>query len=115
MEWVTHEENIAYRDKLGHTARNNAPKSPVFSLNLKTLEVSHFRSQTEAGRELGVNAGNINNVIVRGRKQTCGYWFTNADSKAVDLANQKLQYIDKTRLIAADADSANFVSQVISE
>lgn len=115
LEWVTHEENIAYRDKCGHTAKNNAPKSPVFSLNLKTLEVSHFRSQTEAGRELGVNAGNINNVIFRGRNHTRGYWFVNADDKAVDLTKRKLYYIDKTRLTAADEASAAFASQVLAD
>lgn len=114
LEWVTHAENIAYRDKLGHTARNNAPKSPVFSVNLKTLKVLHFPSQNEAGLVLGVNAGNINNVIVRGRNQTGGYWFVNDDDNAVDLIKNKLHELGRTKLTAADEVSAEFVRQVLA-
>lgn len=92
LDWVTHEENIAYRDKLGHTARNNAPKLPVYAVNLKTQETLWFESQNEAGRELGINPGNINNVI-KGRNQTCGFWFTNDDNNAADTIKQKLYEI----------------------
>ena len=93
LNWCTHKENIAYRDKLGHTARNNAPKSPVFAINLVTLEVSHFRSQGEASQELGVNKGNINSVIKGKYKQTGGYWFVNDDGHAVDVVKSKLHDI----------------------
>lgn len=98
LEWVTHEENIAYRDKLGHTAKNNAPKSPVFAIDLVTLEVSHFRSQNEAGRELGVFQQHINNVIKGKYKQTHGYWFVNDDGHAVDAVKSKLHDIGGTGL-----------------
>jgi len=114
LEWVTHEENTAYRDKLGHTARNNAPKSPVLAINLATWEVHRFPSIMEVERKLGVNHSNIISVIKGSRKQTGGFWFVSADNKAVDLTKRKLREIGKTKLIAADSASADFVSQVIT-
>lgn len=74
-----------------------------------------FRSQGEAGRVLGVNSHHVNNVIKGRRKTAGGYWFTNADDKAVDLTKQKLREIGKTRLTAADEASVDFVSKIISE
>ena len=79
LEWCTHKENIAYRDKCGHTAKNNAPKSPVFAVNLTTLEVSRYQSQHEAGRALGVNQSSIFRVIKGKQKQVHGFWFLNDD------------------------------------
>jgi len=93
LEWCTHKENIAYRDKCGHTAKNNAPKSPVYGINLATLEVSRFPSQNEAGRSLGLFQQNINAVINGRRKQTNGFWFTNADENADDVIKHKLNDI----------------------
>lgn len=90
LEWCTHKENIAYRDKCGHTAKNNAPKLPVFAINLATLEASQFPSQSEAGRALGVLQQNINAAINGRRKHTGGYWFTNADNKALETTRDKL-------------------------
>ena len=98
LDWCTHQENIAYRDKLGRTAKNNAPKSPVFTINLITLEVSHFCSQHEACRELGVNEGSINKVIKGKLKQTGGFWFVNDDGHAVEVVKSKLHDIGKTGL-----------------
>lgn len=106
LEWCSREYNMQYREKVGE-----AQGHPLFAVNLFTLEVLHFRSQTEASQALGVNLGSINSVIKGKRKRACGFWFTNADDKAVDLTKQKLREIDKTRLTAADAASAEFVSQ----
>lgn len=98
LEWCTRQENIAYRDKLGHTARNNAPKSPVLSVNLKTLEVLRFCSQHEAGRELGVDNSSINSVVKGRQKQAHGFWFVNDDGHAVDVVKSKLHDIGGTGL-----------------
>lgn len=92
LDWCTREENIAYREKFG-----KASNRPVFAINLTTLEVSQFRSQREAGRELGV--GNVNDVIKGKRKQANGYWFVNDDGHAVDIVKSKLYDIGKTGLI----------------
>lgn len=66
---------------------------PVFTVNLATLEVSQFRSQHEASRVLGIVRSSISKVIKGKRKQIHGFWFVNADDKAVDIINQKLHDI----------------------
>jgi len=114
LEWCTVSYNNQYREKFG-ISNTESQGHPVFAINLTTLEVSRFRSQGEASRMLGVNRTHINSVINGKRKQTGGYWFINADDKAVDLTKQKLREIGKTKLTAADTASADFVSQVIAE
>ena len=98
LEWCTHEYNIEYKDKLGHTARNNAPKSPVYAVNLATLEVSRFESQMEASRVLGIHHQNINAVIKGKYKRASGFWFVSDDGHAVDVVKSKLHDIGKTGL-----------------
>ena len=93
LNWCTHQENIAYRDKLGRTARNNASKSPVYAINLATLKTLHFCSQSEASEKLMANKGHINEVIKGKRKQTYGYWFVNDDNNAADTIKRKLYEI----------------------
>ncbi|WP_300559646.1 hypothetical protein [Companilactobacillus sp.] len=68
---------------------------PLFSINLDTNEVSHFNSQHEAGRELGISDGNINEVIKGSRNQAGGFWFVNDDDKATDAIKNKLHKIRK--------------------
>lgn len=93
LEWCSHEENIAYRGRCGHTAKNNAPKSPIYAIGLDTLEVLHFTSQHEASRVLGILHPNIIKVIKGKRKQTGGYWFVNDDENAADAIKRKLNDI----------------------
>lgn len=90
LEWCTPQENTAYRDKLGHTAKHNAPKKPVFAVNLKTLEVLHFESRNEAARQLGVDSGHINDVLKGRYKYTGGYWFTENED---EITKEKIQEI----------------------
>ena len=85
LEWCTRKYNVAYREKYGASQRQ-----PVFAVNLSTLKVSRFRSQNEAGRELGVSQGNINMVIKGKRKYANGFWFVNDDGHAVDIVKSKL-------------------------
>lgn len=47
LEWCTRQENISYRDKLGHYVNNN-PGHPVIAINPETSEVLWFESQREA-------------------------------------------------------------------
>jgi len=114
LEWCTPKYNCQYREKYG-VSRTEAAGTPVFAISLSTLKVSHFRAQREASRSLGFNQASISAVIKGRYKYTHDYWFVNADDKAVDLINQKLQYIDKTRLIAGDSASTEFISRVIAE
>lgn len=93
LEWCTHQENVSYRNKLGHTAKHNAPKKPVIAVNLETLEVCLFESQHEAARKLRVDVRSINDVI-KGRQNTAyGYSFCNADGEAIK--NVKSKFVDE--------------------
>lgn len=93
LEWCDNSYNMQYREKFGE-----ASGIPVFALNLDTLKVSRFSSQTEASRVLGVYLPNINHVIKGRINQTGGYWFVNDDGHAVDVIKSKLHDIGKTEL-----------------
>ena len=90
LEFCTHEYNIAYREKHGTPAKDFVPKSPVYAVNLKTLEMLHFSSQHEAGRALGVYVQNINKVIKGNRSHAGGYWFVKNDENVDDDIKRKL-------------------------
>ncbi len=81
------------KDKLNDITDGMHLRQCVFAVNLNTLEVSRFKSQCEAGRELGINQSNINSVIKGKRKQASGYWLVNDDEKAADAIKQKLHEI----------------------
>lgn len=89
LEWCTNQYNVEYRDKLGHTAKKNAPKKPVIVVNQKTSEALWFESQCEAGRQLDICVQGINNVVKGKRNQTHDYWFCNADENAVENVRTK--------------------------
>lgn len=89
LEWCSREYNSAYRNKFGVSYKEAAPKSPVIAVNLKTLEALQFPSQKEAARQLGASVGTINEVIKGKRNKHHGYWFTNADSQAVESVIEK--------------------------
>jgi len=93
LEWCTVSYNNQYREKFG-----KALGRPVYAVKLKTSEVYRFCSQSEASRELGISQTSINFVIKGKLKQTSGYWFINADDKAVDIVKQNLHGIGKTGL-----------------
>lgn len=93
LEWCTVSYNAKYREKFGKSQGH-----PLFAVNLTTLEVSQFCSQSEAGRELGVFVSNINDVIKGKQKQASGFWFVNDDGHAVDIVKSKLHDIGKTGL-----------------
>jgi len=114
LEWCDGFYNQQYRQKYG-ASQTKIMGHPVFAINLATLEISLFRSQGEASRILEANRPHINDVLKGKRNKTHGFWFVNADGNAVDLAKQKLREIGKTKLTAKDAESANFVRQVLAD
>lgn len=97
LEWCTASYNRRYREKYGVSSAE-AKGRPVFAINLTTNEVSHFRSQKEAGRALGIFQTSINMVIRGKQKQAGGFWFVNDDGHAVDAVKSKLHDIGKTKL-----------------
>ncbi|MGJ3781575.1 HNH endonuclease [Lactiplantibacillus plantarum] len=84
LEWCTHEYNMQYKNKYGKSLGH-----PVLAINLATLEVYRFRSQSETSRKLGLGHGSLNEVIKGKRNQTKGYWFTNADNKSVEATRDR--------------------------
>lgn len=97
LEFCTRLYNNQYKEKFG-ISTTESQGNPLFAINLATMEVSHFRSQREASRELGADSGSINNVIKGKYKYTRGYWFVNDDKNADDAISRKLQEIKKTKL-----------------
>lgn len=99
LEWCTHKYNMAYCGKYG-----KALSCPLIAVNLETSEVLYFKSQSEASRQIGASAGNINNVLKGLYNKTHGYWFCYADENAVG----------KTRAKFGD-EVANEVKKLMSE
>jgi len=97
LEWCTASYNARYREKYG-VSRMEAAGHRLFAINLATLGVSQFPSQTEAGRSLGVLQTSITAVIKGRRNQAGGFWFVNNDGHTVDVVKSKLHDIGGTRL-----------------
>jgi len=97
LEFCTRSYNNQYREKFGISSTETIGR-PVFAIDLNTMEVSRFRSQHEAGRNLGINVGSINMVIKGSRNQAGGFWFVNDDGHAVDVVKSKLHDIGGTGL-----------------
>ena len=66
LEWVTNKENLYYSHEQG---RQIWPKTPIVAIHTITGEERYFPSQHQAARELGLNQGNINNVLRETRKE----------------------------------------------
>jgi len=96
LEWCDESYNQKYRNKHG-VSQTEAAGHPLLAVNLNTLKVSRFRSQHEAGRELGLFDQNIRAVIKGRRNSTGGFWFVNDDDKATDAIKNKLRKISKGR------------------
>ena len=88
MEWCTHQENIAYRERCGVSA-SEALGRPVFAVNLETKKVLYFETQSEAARKLGASSGNICNVLKGKLNKTCNCWLCYADENAVEKVRAK--------------------------
>lgn len=89
LEWCTSQYNSDYKKNFG-TSASQLFGRPVFAVDLNTSKVLRFETQREASRQLGVNAGEISNVI-KGRQKTAGnYWFTEDES---EITEEKIQEI----------------------
>ena len=85
LSWGTQQDNVRDMHHNGHAYslsnqdRERAyavRRTPVIAENVKTGEKTHFISQCEAARSLGINQGAIANVLI-GRNRTSGgyYWY----------------------------------------
>lgn len=97
LEWCTSSYDAKYREKHG-VSQAEKIGHPLFAINLSTLKISRFETQSEAGRTLGVNQANIN-AVIKGRQKTAySFWFVNDDGHAVEVVKSKLHDIGKTGL-----------------
>ena len=92
LEFCTRSYNRQYREKYG-VSQTEAQGHPVFVINLKTLEVSHFRSQGEAGRAFGFGQGSVSSVIRGKTKQAGIYYFKEDDGNGIEIYKDKLKDI----------------------
>ena len=91
LEWCTSQYNMAYKERYGISAKEHTKvlRRPVIAVNLDGFEVFWFESQHEAARQLGINQGNMNEVVKGKRQIAGGYWFTSADENAVERTRAK--------------------------
>lgn len=91
LEWCTHEQNVAYREKYGVSAKEATKvlRRPVIAIDLNIFKVMWFESQREAARQLGIDNQSIN-MAVKGKQKTAhDWWFCYADENAVERAREK--------------------------
>lgn len=100
LEWCTHQYNMAYKEKYGTSAAEVSGR-PVYAVNLKTLEVLRFETQSEASRELRICNGNINNVLKGRYKQAGGYWFTEDGDRANKITKSELLKIVARKILGS--------------
>jgi len=90
--WFMKDEDKITEDKLREIVNNMKYEGGIFAINLKTLEVLRFKSQSEGSYKLGIDNRRINSVLKGNQKKTHGYWFTNIDENAVK--NTKTKFDD---------------------
>lgn len=102
LEWCTRSYNREYKEIFG-----KAQNRPVFAINLSTLKVFWFQSQSKASRVLRISVGSISNIIKGRYKQINRFWFVDADNNAVNYASSRLHKLigNKINNLTAGDDS----------
>lgn len=113
LEWCTRKYNCQYRNKHGISYSEAAKKRPVIAINLKTLEVLRFSSQTEAGKNLGVSYQSIGRVISNRAKQAGGYYFMGDHGSDIEMDKDKLYKIVADRKPDYSIFGVNLNTQVV--
>ena len=113
LEWCTRKYNCQYRNKHGISYSEAAKKRPVIAINLKTLEVLRFSSQTEAGKNLGVSYQSIGRVISNRAKHAGGYYFMGDDGSDIEMDKDKLYKIIADRKPDYSIFGVNLNTQVV--
>lgn len=113
LEFCTASYNQQYRQKYGISTAA-VTGHPLFAINLSTLEVSHFCSQSEAGRALGIQQSNISAVIKGRIKQKCGYWFKEDDGNSIETDNDKLKGIVDSMPFIGGVFAVNLITSEVS-
>lgn len=93
LEWCTRKYNCQYRNKHGISYGEAAKKHRVIAINLKTLEVLRFSSQTEAEKNLGISYQSIGGVVSGKAKQAGDYYFMSDDGNDIEMDKDKFYKI----------------------
>lgn len=88
LEWCSRQYNSDYKKNFGTSSAEVLGRS-VIAINRNTSEVFWFKTQLDAGRQLGVSQGNISNVVKGRYNKTGDYWFTYANENAVEKTREK--------------------------
>lgn len=107
--WFTEDNGDDFKidkDKLRKIKVITPFRCGIYAINLKTLEVLRFESQSEASRVLEVDVGSLNKVIKGKLNQTKGYWFTYADESAVESTRRKFgdEVADKVEALMSERE-----------
>lgn len=113
LEWCSRRYNLQYRNKFGISYGEAAKKCPVIAINLETLEVLRFSSQTEAGKNLGISRPSIGQVISGKAKQAGGYYFMNGDGSDVKMNKNRLRKIVAGRKPDYSILGVNLTTQMV--
>ena len=108
LEWCTREYNRQYREKYGEAAGQ-----PLYAFNLETLEESHFKSQMEAERQLGISYQSIGRVIKDKQKYAGGYYFVEDTGDNVRIDKDKLRKIKASMRFAGGVIAVNLKTKKI--
>ena len=90
--WFTENKNEITKNKL-REIKDRMWYRGVFAVDLKTLEISWFKSQSEASRELGINQAGIGKVVKGKRRTAKGYWFTEDKNLATEITKSELHEV----------------------
>lgn len=88
--WFTKDESEITEEKIRKIKDGMRHCGEVIAIDLKTREVLHFNSRSEAVQQLKISVGNIGSVLKGRHKQAGGYWFTEDESK---ITEEKIQEI----------------------
>ena len=87
--YFTENKNEITKEKIQSIKDNMNFWGGVIAISMKEQKPSYFKSQTVTAHLLGVNNKHINDVLKSRRKTTGGYWFTYADSNAIESVRRE--------------------------
>ena len=87
--WFTKDKNEITEEKIREIKANTLFLGGLIAIDLDSLIVSYFKSQHEAGRQLGIDYSLIGRVVRGKQPKTHGYWFCRADENAVEKVRDK--------------------------
>lgn len=86
--WFTEDESEITEKKI-KKIKDNMRSHQVIAINPETYEVFWFKSQSEAGRQLGIDNSDIGKVVKGKKSKASGHWFCKVDKNAVEKTRSR--------------------------